>query len=161
MTISEDCVNRKDIRTSYEISYTTNCGTPITTCVVDGTECSNGTCQHKLHSNNANSSCQPPVTHISGDCVTVSVTARNIVGKSNSSVSRSISEFSEFEVQLVSYMKFNHENMKGYITSVSHALGSGNGIYYLCMQMKGKKKWHLRIYSRYSKETSKQLHYTK
>ena len=135
VAISEDCANGKDVRASYELSYTTNSGTPITTCVVDETECSNGTCQHKLDSNNADSSCQPPVTHISGDCVTVSVTARNIVGKSNSSVSRSISEFSEFEVQLVSYMQFNHETMKGYITSVSHALGSGNGIFFLCMHV--------------------------
>ena len=97
MTISEDCANGQDIRASYELSYTTNSGTPITTCVVNETDCSSGTCHHQLQNNIADSRCQPPVSQFSGEGVTVSVTARNIVGRSKPAVSRSISEFSEFE----------------------------------------------------------------
>ena len=37
VTISEDCPNGRDIRANYEISYTTDSGTLITTCVVSGT----------------------------------------------------------------------------------------------------------------------------
>lgn len=94
MTISEGCANGQNIRATYEISYITESGTPITTCVVNGTECSSGTCHHELQNNIADSRCQPPVSEFSGEGVTVSVTARNIVGRSNSSVSRTISEFS-------------------------------------------------------------------
>ena len=93
VTISDDCANGRDIRASYELSYITNSGTLNTTCVVNGTECSNGICQHELQSNTTDSTCQPPVSQFSGEDVTVSVTARNIVGESNSSVSRNISEF--------------------------------------------------------------------
>ena len=93
MTISEDCANGQDIRASYELSYTTDSGTPITTCVVDGTECNSGTCHHELQNNIADSRCQPPVSQFSGEGVTVLVTARNMVGRSNPAVS-SISEFS-------------------------------------------------------------------
>ena len=89
VTVSEDCPNGQDIRASFELSYTTDSGTHITTCVVNGTECSNGTCQ----SNTADSRCQPPVSRFSGEGVTMSVTARNIVGSSNPAVSRIISEF--------------------------------------------------------------------
>ena len=92
MTISEDCANGQHIRASYELSYTTNSGTHIATCAVDGTECSNGVYHHELQSNTADSRCQPPVTQFNGEGVTVSVTARNIVGKSDPAVSRSISE---------------------------------------------------------------------
>ena len=78
---------------------TTDSGTPITTCGVDGTECSHGRCYHEFHSNTVDSRCQPPVSQFSGEgvtvSVTVSVTARNIVGRSNPAVSRSISECSE------------------------------------------------------------------
>ena len=91
VTISESCTNGKDI--SYEISYTTDAGTLITACVVSGRECSNGTCCHELQNNTVDSRCQPPVSKFSGEGVTVSVTARNKVGRSNSAVSRSISEF--------------------------------------------------------------------
>ena len=90
VTISENCADGQD--TNYELSYT---GTLITTCVVSGTECSDGTCSHELHSNTADSRCQPPVFQFSGEGVTVSVTARNIVGRSNSSPPETISEFSE------------------------------------------------------------------
>ena len=100
MTLSEDCANGRDIRASYELSYTTDCGTHITTCVVDGTECSNGTCHHELQNNTADSRCQPPVSQFSGERVTVSVTARNIVGRSNTAVSRNISEFFQLEFNL-------------------------------------------------------------
>ena len=93
VTISEDCPNGRDIRANYELSYTTDSDTLITTCVVNGTECSNGTCHHELRNNTADSRCQPPVSSFSGESVTVSVTARNIVGSSNSAVSRIISEF--------------------------------------------------------------------
>ena len=91
MTVSEDCANGRDIRASYELSYTT--GTHITTCVVNGTDCRNGRCNHELWNNAGDSRCQPPVSQFSGEGVTVSVTATNIVGRSNSSVSRNISEF--------------------------------------------------------------------
>ena len=93
VTVSEDCTNGQDIKASYELSYTTDCGNPIATCIVDGRECSNCTCRHELQSNVTDGRCQPPVSQFSGEGVTVSVTARNIVGRSNSSVSRSISEF--------------------------------------------------------------------
>ena len=88
---SEECASGQDI--SYELSYATTSGTHITTCVVDGTECSNSTCHHELRNNTADSRCQPQVPQFSGEDVTVSVTARNIVGRSNSAVSRSISKF--------------------------------------------------------------------
>ena len=91
VAISESCTNGMDI--SYELSYTTDSGTLITTCVVSGRECSNGTCYHELQNNTVDSRCQPPVSKFSGESVTVSVTARNKVGRSNSAVSRSISEF--------------------------------------------------------------------
>ena len=92
VTISEDCANGQNIRANYELSYTTDSGTPVTTCIVDWTECSNGTCHHELRNNTADRRCQPPVSHFSGEGVTVSVTARNIVGRSSPAVSRSISE---------------------------------------------------------------------
>ena len=93
MTLLEGCTNGQDINASYELSYTTDYGTPIATCVVDGTECTNGRCYHKLQSNTADSRCQSPVSQFSGENVTMSVTARNIVGRSNPAMSRSISEF--------------------------------------------------------------------
>ena len=92
--ISEDCVNEQDITTTYVLTYTTDSGTPITTCVVDGTDCSNGTCRHQLQNNTVESGCQPTVSRFSGEGVTVSVTARNMVGRSDPAVSRRISEFS-------------------------------------------------------------------
>ena len=92
MSVSEDCPNGRDIRASYELSYTTNSGTLITTCDVDGTECSNGTCTHMLQNNTRDSRCWPPVSQFSVENVTVSVTATNIVGSSSPAVSRSISE---------------------------------------------------------------------
>ena len=91
--ISEDCANRQHIRARYELSYTTDSGVSITTCVVNGTECSNGTCRHELKNNTADSRCSPQVSQLSGEDVIVSLTTRNIVGRSNSTVSRSISEF--------------------------------------------------------------------
>ena len=91
------CTNGQD--TNYELSYTTTSGTLITTCVVSGTECSNGTCSHELQNNTPDNRCEPPVSQFSGEDVTVSVTAENLVGRSNSAVSRSISEFSELERQ--------------------------------------------------------------
>ena len=91
MTVTNGCENEQDI--NYEVSYATDSGTPITTCVVDGTECSNGTCRHELQDNTADSRCQPRVSQFSGEGVAVSVTARNIVGRSHPAVSRSISEF--------------------------------------------------------------------
>ena len=93
VTVSQNCLNGRNIRASYELSYTTDCSTLITTCVVDGTECSNGTCRHVLQNNTADSRCQPPVSQFNGEGVTASVTARNVVGRSNPAVSRSISEF--------------------------------------------------------------------
>ena len=91
MTISKECASGNDIY--YELSYTTDSGTPIATCVVDGTECTNGTCHHELQKSTADTRCQPPVSQFSGEDVIVSVAARNIVGRSNPAVSRSISEF--------------------------------------------------------------------
>ena len=93
LTVSEGCANGQDIRASYELSYNTVSGTPITTCVVNGTECRSGTCRHDLQNNTADSRCQPTVSQFSGEDVTVSVTARNIVGRSNPAIPRNISEF--------------------------------------------------------------------
>ena len=91
VSISEECANGQNI--SYQLSYAADSGTHITTCVVDGTECSNSTCHHELQNNTADSRCQPPVTQFSDEDVTVSVIAKNIVGRSNSAVSRSLSKF--------------------------------------------------------------------
>ena len=98
VTISEDCTNERDIKATYELSYTSNSCTLNTTCVVNGTECSNGRCHHELQTNTADSRCQPPVSQFSDICegLNVSVTARNIVGRSNPDITRNISEFSEF-----------------------------------------------------------------
>ena len=93
VTISEDCTNGQDIY--YEVIYTTDSGALITTCVVSGTECSSGTCYHELQNSAMDSICQPPVSQFGGESVNVSVTARNIVGRSNSSSPVPISEFSE------------------------------------------------------------------
>ena len=98
VTMSEDCLNGQDIRANYELSYTSDCGSLITTCVVDGTECTNGNCRHQLQNNTVDSRCQSPVSQFSGEGVTVSVTARNIVGRSNPAVSRSISEFEGYNL---------------------------------------------------------------
>ena len=62
---------------------------------MSGTECSNGRCHHDLRNNTADNKCQPSVSQFSDEDVTVSLTARNIVGKSNPAVSRNISEFCE------------------------------------------------------------------
>ena len=93
VTISENCANGQD--TNYELSYNTSSGALIATCVVDATECSNGTCSHILQNKTVDSRCQPPVSQFSSEGVTVSVTARNIVGRSNPSSPETISEFSE------------------------------------------------------------------
>ena len=87
MNVSVDCANGQDIRASYEISYTDCSGTSITTCDVNGTDCSNGTCHHEPQNNIADSRCQPPVPQFSNEIVIVTVTAENIVGRSNSAVS--------------------------------------------------------------------------
>ena len=102
VTVSEVCANGRDIRPSYELSYNMVSGTLNTTCVVNGTERSNGTCRHELQNNTADSRCCPPVSQFSGEDVTVSLTARNIVGRSDLAVSRSISEFCEV---IVTYWK--------------------------------------------------------
>ena len=116
MTISENCSNGQDISASYELTYATNSGTLNTTCIVNGTNCSNGTCHHELQNNTADSRCEPPVSQFSGEDVTVSVTARNIVGRSNSSVSRSLSEFSTLclDGSCVSYNAFTKGGSKTY-----------------------------------------------
>ena len=93
MTISEDCANGQDIY--YDVIYTADSGTLNTTCVVSGTECSSGTCYHELQNSAIDSICQPPVSRFGGESVNLSVTARNIVGRSNSSSPVPISEFSE------------------------------------------------------------------
>ena len=93
MTASDDCTDEQGITSSYELSYVAASGTLITSCVVDGTECSNGVCRNELQNNTFNSRCQPLMSEFSDENVTVSVTARNIVGKSNSAISRRISEF--------------------------------------------------------------------
>ena len=81
VTVSVDCGND---RASYELFYTSSSGTSITTCVVNGTDCSNGTCSHELQNNIADNRCQPPVPQFNNESVTVTVTAENIVGRSNS-----------------------------------------------------------------------------
>ena len=92
MSVSADCANGQDIRASYELSYTSSSGTSITTCVVDGIDCSNGVCRHELQNNVTDIRCQPPVAQFNSESVTVTVTAGNIVGRSNPAVSRTISE---------------------------------------------------------------------
>ena len=93
MSVSADCANGQDIRASYEISYNNSSGTSIATCVVNGIDCNNGVCHHELQNNTADYRCQPPVPQFhGGESVTVTVTSRNIVGRSNPSVSRSIGE---------------------------------------------------------------------
>ena len=96
VTVSEECANGQDIRDRYKLSYTTVSGTPITTCVVDGTECSNGTCRHELQSNTADSRCRPSISQFSDEGLNVSVTTRSILGRSNPAMSHRISKVSEF-----------------------------------------------------------------
>ena len=93
VTITENCANGQDTRANYELTYTTDSGTLIATCILNGTDCSNGTCHHELQNNTADRRCQPPVSQFNDESVTVSLTARNIVGESNTSESRSLSEF--------------------------------------------------------------------
>ena len=100
VTISEDCINGKDIRASYELTYNTATGTLNTTCIMNGTECSNGKCYHQLENNIADNRCQPPVSQFSGEVVTMSIAARNILGRSNFAKSTIISESSEVELCL-------------------------------------------------------------
>ena len=78
---------------SYELLYTTESGGLYTTCVVDGTECTNGKCHHRLKNNTADNRCQPPVSQFSSEVMTMSLVARNIVGRSNPAKSRNISKF--------------------------------------------------------------------
>ena len=84
VTVSVDCTNGQDIRANYELVYTSSSATSITTCVVNGTDCSNGVCRHELQNNITDSRCQPLLPQFSSESVTVTVTARNIVGRSNS-----------------------------------------------------------------------------
>ena len=67
---------------------------------MDGAECTNGICRHELQSNTADSRCQPSVSQFSGEgltvSVTVSVTARSIVGRSNPVMSNSFGELSVY-----------------------------------------------------------------
>ena len=91
--ISEDCVNGRDMRGSYELLYTTQSGALHTTCVVDGTECSSGKCHHRLKNNTADNRCQPPVSQFGSEVMTMYLVARNIVGRSISAKSRIISKF--------------------------------------------------------------------
>ena len=94
LTISEDCADGQDIRANYELSYKTDSGTINTTCDVKEIECCNSTCHHELQNNTLDNRCQPTVSKFSeGEGVTVSLTAKNIVGRSNPAVSRNISEF--------------------------------------------------------------------
>jgi len=90
VNVSVDCANGQENTANYSISYTSSSGTSITTCVVDGTDCSNGTCRHEVHNNITDSRCRPQVPQFNSENVTVTVTARNIMGIS--SVSRNISE---------------------------------------------------------------------
>ena len=96
MTVSPDCATGQDIRSSYEVAYmhASSSGSSVTTCVVSETDCNNGTCRHELQNQTADSRCQPPMPQINGENMTVTVTARNVVGRSNSYVSGNISELS-------------------------------------------------------------------
>ena len=94
VSVSADCANGQDIRASYEISYNSSSGTSFTTCVVNWTDCGNGVCHHELQDNNTTDSrCEPPVHQFISESVTVTVTARNIVGRSNPAASMSIRKF--------------------------------------------------------------------
>ena len=100
VTISEDCINGKDIRASYELIYNSATGTLNTTCIMNDTECSNGKCHHQFKNNIADNRCQPPVSQFGSEAVTMSVAARNILGRSNFAKSKIISESSEVELCL-------------------------------------------------------------
>lgn len=88
LNVSVDCPNGQDVGAIYELSYTINSGTNMTTCVVNGTDCSNGICRHELQSNTAGSECDPPVLQFNGENVTLTMSTRNI----DYSISRNISE---------------------------------------------------------------------
>ena len=94
MTVSVDCVNGSNITASYELSYTSSSGTSITTCFLDGTDCSNGVCRHELQNDITDSRCDPPVPQFNSESVTVTVTvtAGDVVGRSNPSMPRNIGE---------------------------------------------------------------------
>ena len=96
ITISEDCINGKDITASYELIYNTATGTLNTTCIMDSTECSNGKCHHQLKNNTADNRCQPLVSQFSrlSEAVSMSIATRNKLGRTNFAESRTISESS-------------------------------------------------------------------
>ena len=86
MFVSVDCENGQDM--SYELFYNSSSGTSITTCVVNGTDCSDGVCRHEVQNNTADSRCQPPVPQFNGGSVILTMTTRNI----GYNVTRTISE---------------------------------------------------------------------
>ena len=75
------CMNGQDTGANYEVVYTNSSDTLITTCVVN---CNDSVCRHELRNNITDSRCQPRVPQFNNESVTVTVTARNIVGRSNS-----------------------------------------------------------------------------
>ena len=86
VTVSADCPNGQVIRaSSYEVVYASSSGTSniMNTCLVDGTDCIDGVCHHELQNNTADSRCQPPELQFNNESVTATVTAINIVGRSN------------------------------------------------------------------------------
>ena len=90
LTVVENCTNGQDIRANYQLFYSTDSGIFNATCDVNGTECSNGWCNYNtIDSNNISNECPPSISQIGGENVTVSVTAINLVGRSNSTMSRS------------------------------------------------------------------------
>jgi len=101
VTVSVDCANGQDIRANYEISYTSSSGTSITTCVVNGTDCSDGVCHHELQNNTADNRCQSQVPQFNSESVTVTVTARSVVRRSNPAVSRSVGKFRNIPTHIV------------------------------------------------------------
>ena len=90
------------MRANYELSYNTDSGTLNTACDVDGIECHNSKCHHELQNNTLDNRCKPKVSQFSGEGVSMSVTARNIVGRSNSAVLRDISEFLKLQLKVIS-----------------------------------------------------------
>ena len=96
------------MRASYELLYTTESGALHTTCVVDGTECSSGTCHHQLKNSTVDSRCQPPVSQFGSEVMTMSLVASNIVGRSISVKSRIISKFLRMSYSMPTLNLSNH-----------------------------------------------------
>ena len=92
---------------------------------MNGIECSDGVCHHELQNNTADSRCQPPVPQFNSESVTV--TARNIVRRSNPARPRSVWEFRNIPTHIV-WLVYGYPwfQKKGSLTCTINSTGCPN-----------------------------------